>query len=119
MFNYHVRVYDETITFDIASIEVDPDFHLISRDNQVLLSNESFQLESQLQVFPNPSETFFNIKKPDNLTIETIQVYNMLGQLVLETSYKETISLEDVASGVHFVRFSTNKGTLHKSLLKK
>ena len=115
------QVFNQSVSFEIASIAFDPDVDLISKDNEVLplLSIEAFDLDAALKLFPIPSDNFFSIKKPDNLTITSIAIYNMLGQLIFETPFSNVINIEGLSSGMHFVKFSTNKGTLHKSLLKK
>jgi aminopeptidase N len=115
----NAQVFNETVSFEIASIEFDPESDLISRDNQVLLSTDSFQLDSEFKIYPNPSEAFFNIKKPNDLIIDSVKIFNIIGQLIIETNYSNIINVEALGSGLHFVRFSTNKGVIHKSLLKK
>ena len=112
------QLFNETITFQIASIDIDPETDLISKNNEIL-NTQSFLLNSEFKLFPNPSELFFEIKKPDALQIDTIQIYNMVGQLVLETNYSKIVRVESLSSGMNFVKFSTNRGIIHKSLLKK
>ena len=105
----------------VEDILFDPDVDLISKNNAVLplLSNEAFNFNVNIEIYPNPSEDVLNIKIPDNINIDSIKIYNMLGQLSLEVPFSETINIRSLSSGIHFVKFSTNKGVLHKSLLKK
>lgn len=112
------QVFNETITFEIASLEFDPEVDLISKNNEIL-NAQSFVLDSEFKLFPNPTESYFEIKKPDALEIDSIQIFNMIGQLVLETDNSKIVSVESLSSGMHFVKFSTNSGIIHKSLLKK
>ena len=116
------EVLDHTFNgeiFDVASVEFDPEADLISKDNTVLLGidDPSFQLD--IKLFPNPADDIVNIQKSDSLTIEKITVYNMLGQHLGETSDQETIHVSHLSSGLHFLKFETNLGTFHKSLLKQ
>ncbi|MGY0391497.1 T9SS type A sorting domain-containing protein [Bizionia sp. KMM 8389] len=55
----------------------------IVRFEPLPLSVEAFAA-SNFEVYPNPNQGSFNIKNPNNETY-TVQIYNMLGQLVLET----------------------------------
>ena len=112
------QIFNEVISFEIASIEFDPEVDLISKNNEVL-NTQSFLLDSEFKLFPNPSESYFEIKKPESLEINSIQIYNMVGQLVLELDYTETVLVDELSSGMHFVKFTTSRGIIHKSLLKK
>jgi len=83
----------------------------LSLEDQLIISNS-------LKVYPNPVNTLLHIKKPDDLTINSLKIYNLLGQLVEEFSFLETIDVEHLSSGMHFIVFQTNKGVFHKKVLK-
>jgi aminopeptidase N len=114
------QVFMQPTTFLVDSIIIDPEVDLISKDNETLpfLSVEAFALDSAVKIYPNPSATFFNIETPSNLSVESVEIYNMLGQSVLKVPFSNMINIESLSSGMHFVKFLTNKGTLHKPLLK-
>ncbi|MBV1922648.1 MAG: T9SS type A sorting domain-containing protein, partial [Flavobacteriaceae bacterium] len=113
------EVFIENISFDIGLIVVDPRAHIISRNNTVVLGINENVLASEFIIFPNPAVTEFQIKKPNDLTIESIEIYDILGRKLMTPLVQESISVESLASGMHFVLFETNRGTLQRTIVKK
>jgi len=111
--------FNEAITFTVASIEFDPEADLISRNSTTTLSNEDFTLNTELAMFPNPASTALNLRVPSDLEITNIKIFNPLGQLVKDVGFTPTISVSDLSSGLHFIKFETNQGVFFKSMLKK
>ncbi|MBQ0788365.1 MAG: T9SS type A sorting domain-containing protein [Oceanihabitans sp.] len=112
------ETFVETVNFTVSEVLFDPDVDLISRNNSITLSTNTFSIANSLIMYPNPTTSYLKFEKPEALTINTIQIFDVLGKLVLETDYQESISTEDLSSGIHFVKFSTNQGVFHKRLLK-
>ncbi|MFD2551232.1 T9SS type A sorting domain-containing protein [Bizionia sediminis] len=81
----------------------------IVRFEPLPLSVESFAASS-FEVYPNPNQGSFNIKNPNNEPY-TVQIYNMLGQLVLETCKKqnsvERIDTLNLSSGSYLLNITT------------
>lgn len=113
------EVFFRTVSFTIASVEFDPEHDLISKDNLVLLSNDEFSLDEELFIFPNPASSEIYIRKPANLEVTDLKIFNMIGQLVVDQTFSESINIDQLSAGVHFIRFETNRGTIHKSFIKK
>ncbi|WP_452230695.1 MULTISPECIES: M1 family aminopeptidase [unclassified Lacinutrix] len=112
------ETFVETVNFAVSDVLFDPEFDLISKDNTVTLSTNTFQIENSLIMYPNPTTSYLRFDKPDALVIHQIQIFDVLGKLVLETDYQESIRTEGLSSGIHFVKFTTNQGVFHKRLLK-
>ncbi|NND25629.1 MAG: T9SS type A sorting domain-containing protein [Flavobacteriaceae bacterium] len=106
------------VNFTIASVEFDPEFDVISKDNQVLLSDEEFIIDSEFMVFPNPAETTVHIRKPSTMEISKVLIFNTLGQLISQQTFSDVIRIDHLSSGVHFFRFETNQGNIYKSVIK-
>ena len=106
-------------TFPVALVVFDPDKHLISKNNSVVLGINESVLSTEFFIFPNPSNIEFHIKKPSDLTIQKIEILDMLGRRVLLPEPDDIINIETLAAGLHFVRFETNKGVLHRTLVKE
>ena len=113
------ELFDKPVAFDVAFIEFDPEVDLISKNNTIVLSNDEFLLDIKFTLIPNPASTFVSIKKPENLHIKNITVYNVLGEVINVFNNQEHINISKLSSGLHFVKFETNFGTIHKSLLKQ
>ena len=107
------------VTFTVSSVEFDRETDLISKNNSITLSSSEFQLENEINLYPNPTSSFIHIQKPSAIEIINLQIFNILGQLVDEQDYQENIDVSQLSTGLHFIRFKTNQGIIHKSLLKQ
>ncbi|WP_179021551.1 M1 family aminopeptidase [Winogradskyella forsetii] len=108
----------ETVNFTVQEVLFDPDYHLISKDNSVTLSNSEFDFNAGIQLYPNPTSSTINIEKPENVAIETIKVYNSLGQLLLQSSWTPQVDLSALSSGLLFMQFQTGDEIINKRIIK-
>ncbi|OBX21820.1 MULTISPECIES: T9SS type A sorting domain-containing protein [Bizionia] len=87
----------------------------IVRFEPLPLSVEAFAA-SNFEVYPNPNQGSFNIKNPNNEPY-TVQIYNMLGQLVLETGKKqnsvERIDTLNLSSGSYLLSITTDSNATY------
>jgi aminopeptidase N len=109
----------EPINFDIGLIVFDSDRHLISKNNTVTLGTNDLSIANNISITPNPAQETIHINKPASVEIEKIKIYNVLGQLMKEQKYSETVVISDLTTGLLFVHFETNYGIIHKSLIKR
>lgn len=117
--NTNGQIFYQSVGFSVDHILFDPEYDLISRNNNVTLTNSSELLGSQLEVYPNPTTNSLFVIKPDDLEIQEIRVFNMLGQLVLQHSDLQIVPMQNVSNGMYFVQIQTNQGTVFKKVLKK
>jgi len=115
----NTQQFTESVGFEIQEVIFNPEFDIISANNQVVLNVDAFETESELKIFPNPSSVSLHIQKPEALNVDSIRIYNSLGQLVLRSEWTEKIDVSSFSEGLFFVQFETNKGVINKSLLKK
>ena len=113
----NMQQFTETIAFEVQDVIFNPEFDLISANNQVL-SVATFELEDELKVFPNPSSTRITIQKPEALQVHSIAIYNTIGQLLYRSNWIQNIDVSSLSSGLLFIQFDTNAGFINKSLLK-
>lgn len=74
----------------------------------------------RVEVFPNPFQNTLTLKS--DVEIKNLEVRNALGeqQLKLELTSKELdLNLENLSSGVYFMRVETEKGFLTKKMIKE
>jgi len=109
----------ETINFQVIQVEIDPDAHLISRFNSVVLGSGNEILETKFHIYPNPASTTLFIDSPANISVEDITVFNILGQVESIISNEEKIQVSSLIPGFYFMRIQTNQGTISKSFLKR
>ena len=113
------QIFNQPVTFTVNEIQFDPEYDLLSNNNTVLLGVEDLDLNNTLTLYPNPTQAEFYIQKPNDLTISNIQIFDVLGRMVKDIPYVFNVNIERLSTGLHFVKFDTNKGVIHKTLLKQ
>lgn len=82
------------------------------------LSDEEVDFYNQISLFPNPTDNIVYLKNSENITINKIEIYNNIGQLI-ETTKKDFISLNSYSSGLYFFKIFSSEGVLIKRIIKK
>ncbi|MUU78955.1 M1 family aminopeptidase [Winogradskyella endarachnes] len=108
----------ETINFTIQDVYLDPDYHLISKNNTVSLSNLELEINSEITIYPNPTASTIYILKPQHVDVDRIKIYNSLGQLLMQTQWTTEINLNSLGSGLLFVQFETENKIINKRIIK-
>ncbi|WP_297869780.1 M1 family aminopeptidase [uncultured Flavobacterium sp.] len=106
------------VPFVVAGVTFDPNKHIISKNNVATLSNESFDLDQTISVYPNPAHDELNIMMPTTTQLEKIEIYNTLGQL-LATHQTTDFRIDNLSSGIHVMKITTSEGAIHKNFIKK
>lgn len=106
------------VPFVVTGVTFDPNKEIISKNNVVTLANETFDLAQTISVYPNPATDELHIMMPTTLTLENIEIYNTLGQLIGEKNTLD-FSISALSSGLHFLKISTSEGIIHKNFIKK
>ena len=79
------------------------------------------ELDNKLSIFPNPSNGVLNIKASQN--ISSVNIYNMIGNLVMVKSIannQSILNIESLTNGVYFIEFNLNNGsTLNSKIIKR
>lgn len=106
-----------SVPFVVTGVQFDPKKNIISKNSTATLSNEAFDFEDTIVVSPNPTNDEIHIQLPSNLSLEMVEVYNILGQLA-RTEYSANFTVNNLASGVHLLKIRTSEGTFHKKIIK-
>ena len=114
----HQENFTEAVNFAVAEVLINPDFNIISKDDKVVLGMDQNHLDAEIVLYPNPASNSLNIKKPHDITIDHIRIYNTLGQLVYSSGMITPIDLSTLSLGLFYVELQTNRGNINKSLLK-
>ncbi|MGB3344665.1 MAG: M1 family aminopeptidase [Aequorivita sp.] len=107
------------VPFTVQSVQFDPERDLISKNNQVLLGLEDLAFDQQFVLYPNPSSGMVHIKKSGTLQVESMRVYNALGQLLFRQNFEETIDISKYPNGILFLQLQTEKGIVNKTIVKE
>ena len=84
-------------------------FETLSIEEETLTQND-------IKIYPNPTSDYVNIETLQN--IEKIEMYNLLGKLMLTTTEK-SINLKQFNSGVYLLKVKTVNGSANKRIVKK
>ena len=108
---------------DVPTIpsDIDPGF----ADNQYVmnvignvLSVEEFSLENSVSVFPNPTSNIITIDISNRITVNSLELYNIIGKQVIKTANVSTLDLSQLSAGVYMLRVLTDSGTLTKKVIR-
>lgn len=82
-----------------------------------VLSVQDFNIDSIIQVYPNPVVETLQVKIPQSLVLNAIKIYNLNGQLVLVEKSNQ-MNVNELSKGHYFVIIETNKGAIVKKIIK-
>lgn len=105
------------VPFVVTGVQFDPKKNIISKNNTATLGNEAFSLENSITAFPNPVSDEIHIQMPLDISLESVEIYNNLGQLV-GTKTTSNFSVSHLSTGVHLLKIVTSEGTFHKKIIK-
>jgi hypothetical protein len=108
-----------------ASIYFDYNFPIVT-DPAVttfaVLGTEDFVFNNYLTVYPNPTNDVLNLTAKQAIELQSIAVYNVLGQLVLSVPNANGVSTVDVSNltaGNYFLKVVSDKGISNTKFIKK
>jgi hypothetical protein len=76
------------------------------------------ELEKMCYLMPNPANDYFKVMS--HYTIKDIQVFDMVGKLLIETkvsNFEKDIDISNLSSGTYIVKINTTKGSVKKKLI--
>ncbi|MDO6598417.1 T9SS type A sorting domain-containing protein [Oceanihabitans sp. 2_MG-2023] len=88
-------------------------FDILLQDGS--LSTPDYE-NSTIHIYPNPVQNELQITS--NLTIDTIQIFNLLGQNVLETNVK-TLNVSNLKTGMYLVKVISNQREFTYKIVKQ
>jgi len=89
---------------------------------QSALGTPDFEFSNYFTLYPNPASEVLNINALQNITIQSLAVYDVLGQLVLAVPNAKSVSAIDVSrlkSGNYFIKVKSDKGSSNIKFIKK
>lgn len=87
--------------------------------NETLLAVNEFE-NSKINIFPIPSNDLISILNPQEININKVIVYSIEGSKVLvkEKNF-DTISIQNLSSGIYFLKLITDAGEFTKKIIKE
>lgn len=81
----------------------------------ILGTTEFTLINNKISLYPNPSKSYFELAS--DITIEKVEVYSILGQLVKTFDSQNQYSTADLSKGTYVVKIKTSEGVSNKTLL--
>ena len=114
--------YSISETEGVKTLIINSAFNKQAIYSNVALSTPQFNKES-FSFYPNPSEDFIEIKLNNSPSINTtLEIYNEIGILYKTEKLTVTntrIDTKNLASGIYFLKITTQNGITVKKLIKK
>jgi hypothetical protein len=108
---------------NLANIYFDYNFPIITNtatSTFQTLANNTFNLDNYLSLSPNPAKDILNLNFQDFENIRSINIYNMLGQLVqITTNPSNSINVADLKTGNYIIKLHTEKGEISGKFIKE
>ena len=84
------------------------------------LSTQDFDFGTYFSLYPNPAKDILNIQAKQGTAINSIEIYNQLGQVVMAvTNSVNAIDVSSLASGTYFVKINSEKGSANAKFVKE
>jgi len=89
---------------------------------QTTLSNTDFEFSNYFTLYPNPVNDFLNINVNQVIEIQSLAIYDILGQLVIAVPNAKSVTAVDVSklrTGKYLIEVKSNKGKSSSKFIKK
>lgn len=86
------------------------------------LSLDYTSLNTKVNIYPNPTDSFINISLPELNAEASLTIYDMLGKRIHQSQIsnsKTKLDISDFQSGIYLIHFKIGDKTLIKKLIKK
>ncbi|MEZ4853789.1 T9SS type A sorting domain-containing protein [Flavobacterium sp.] len=83
------------------------------------LSIQDFAFDKEFTIYPNPVKNELHISNKNKMEIQSLEIYNVLGQLVMAITHpNEAIEVSQLKTGNYFVKVTTEKGSSTTKFIK-
>jgi aminopeptidase N len=106
------------VPFVVTGVTFDPKKDIISKNNNITLGLENFELEA-INIYSNTTNTKLFLDVPNGIIIEKAVIFNTLGQKLIETSTATSWDISNLSSGVHFITITTDFGIKKLKFVKE
>ena len=105
-----------------ASIFFDYNFPILTNNESTTitaLAAAEFETE-KIKIYPNPAGDRINIEYGNGIEIQTLHIYNLVGQIVLSQSSNlhDAINVSSLQTGHYFIKLESAQGTATEKFIK-
>ena len=107
-----------------ASIYFDYNFPILTNkatSTFKTLGTQDFEFSNYFALYPNPTSNSLNIATNQSIEIQSLSIYDILGQLVIAVPDAKSISTVDVSrlrTGNYFIKVKSDKGSSSMKFIK-
>ena len=105
-FDYNAPIVTNTATTTVSNV----------------LSNQDFEFANYFAISPNPAKEVLNINFKQSIEVHSMNIYNVLGQLVQvipNAKDLKTIDVSGLKTGTYFIKVITDKGASSSTFIKE
>jgi Leucine-rich repeat (LRR) protein len=87
-----------------------------------ILGTQDFEFSNYFNVYPNPAKATLNISSKNKIEIQSMSIYDILGQLVIAVPNADNVSSIDVSklrTGNYLLKIKTEKGISGTKFIKE
>lgn len=114
----------ETFT-NLAGIYFDFNYPVMTNEAATVvgtLGTQQFEFEPYFTIYPNPADQMLNLYNKQNISVESIEIYNSMGQLnmiIPDARGRQSIDISPLKTGTYFIKLHAEKGTSFMKFIKK
>ena|GEM_PF-4147245 len=115
--NVNGQITDLNLSFIVSQLEVDPDTHVLSRNNSNTLCVDSAFAKANNAISPNPATNFFTIQT--TLQVSFIKVHDLQGRFITQYAVQNDALTFPVPanSGLYVLSIHAGNAVYHKRLV--
>lgn len=86
-------------------------------------ATSDFSIDNLIDLYPNPAESVINLNVPSNFQVQSLNIFNSLGQIVKTEVFENdsvipAINISDLKTGTYFVETLTDSGKTTQKFIK-
>jgi aminopeptidase N len=115
---YSGQQFREVFSFEVRSVNIDPDFYILSGQNKVIGLNGAGIPKNLLNLYPNPSSDEISIDGfSPGVTIDKIKIIDALGKIILLSENNSVVNgqlklnIQSYRDGIYTLVLNTSIGT--------
>ncbi|QOD59949.1 T9SS type A sorting domain-containing protein [Polaribacter haliotis] len=118
----YLKVWLETTGSNKSTNTENGTFTITAQDTSVLSVDNFAEFNNQFLVYPNPASSNFTISS-ENLKLENIEIYNLLGKKVFHEKVKNESKIEintsNFSKGIYLIKIKSENKIISKKLIIK
>lgn len=108
--------FQASVPFIVDSIVFDPELWILSKNNTVVVGIDEYLNESNIDIFPNPTNGMLSIKSLKN--VKSIKVFDAQGKRVEVNTQNQSIDLSSYQAGLYFIEVEFDNALVRKKINK-